>query len=281
MIENLLNYRCFEDSAPLYDFGARNYDAALGRWMNVDPLGEIYMKTSPYAFTANNPIYNREIDGRYFEGKDEKRAERMEKKAEKKADKLEKKADKMENKGKDSGDLRDRAEELRQSAQDVRDMRSDENTQYRYSSTNSKEAKSLGLNGKPATVGTGTNDKGHNVVTMFTSSKMENKLHETRHGGQHMRGEINAITQKSSVNAEVSAYRAGYSWKGTMQYMTHNFDQTNILSRVILNTQGVVPGTIITINSINQINANMVLDIGEFHTHETMGTWVLPLYQKD
>jgi len=41
----------------LYDFGARNYDPALGRWMNVDPLAETTMQ--PYSAFNNNPIlYN-------------------------------------------------------------------------------------------------------------------------------------------------------------------------------------------------------------------------------
>ena len=267
-----------------YDFGWRAFDPAIARWTNIDPLAERYLKTSPYVFTANNPIYNIEVDGRYFEGKDEKRAARLQRKAEKRAAKLNKKADKLEAKGKDIGDLRDRATELTQSSQDIQDMRANEDTQFRYANTNGKEAKSLGIKGKPVTVGTGTNDKGDNVVTMFTGSKTGQKLHETRHGGQHSRGEINAITQShgaQGLDTEVSAYRAQFAWDGNLRYMTHNFDQTNIISRTLLNAQKVVPGTLININSMNQINTNMILDIGEFYTDRSarnLGTYVIPIY---
>jgi len=38
----------------LYDFGARNYDAAIGRWLNVDPLAENTIMS--YQYSNNNPI---------------------------------------------------------------------------------------------------------------------------------------------------------------------------------------------------------------------------------
>ncbi len=179
-------------------------------------------------FTANNPVYNIEVDGRYFEGKDKRRAKRMERRATRRAKKLNKKADKLASKGKSVGDLRERAGELTQSAQDIKDMRGDKSTQYRYANSNGKEAKNLGIKGQPATVGTGTNDKGDNVVTMFTSSNVGQKLHETRHGGQHSRGEINAINQTSSISAEVSAYRAQYSWSGSLSARTLDMSTVNI-----------------------------------------------------
>jgi RHS repeat-associated protein len=51
------------NSFEVYDFGARNYDAALGRWMNLDPLADLRYELTPYNYVQNSPLFKIDPDG--------------------------------------------------------------------------------------------------------------------------------------------------------------------------------------------------------------------------
>ncbi len=46
-----------------YDYGARQHNAATGRWHSIDPLCEKYYNVSPYVYCLNNPISFMDFNG--------------------------------------------------------------------------------------------------------------------------------------------------------------------------------------------------------------------------
>jgi RHS repeat-associated protein len=61
------NSKEYQDELGLnwYDYQARNYDPALGRWMNIDPLAEMSRRFSPYTYCYDNPLVFVDYDGMF------------------------------------------------------------------------------------------------------------------------------------------------------------------------------------------------------------------------
>jgi RHS repeat-associated protein len=50
----------------LYDYGARMYDAQIGRFFTKDRFSEKYFGLSPYSYVANNPIVSKDVNGDFI-----------------------------------------------------------------------------------------------------------------------------------------------------------------------------------------------------------------------
>jgi len=77
---NHKTYQGKEDEKELgkntYAFGWRDYDPAIGRFNKIDRFAEKYYSVTPYHFSANNPIFFKEINGDSIQGVSRKSARR-------------------------------------------------------------------------------------------------------------------------------------------------------------------------------------------------------------
>ena len=238
------------DEIGLYDFSARFLHIHFGRFTTIDPLAEKYPGISPYAYCNGNPVNYVDPDGKYFEGVNDKRALRMQRKLERRAQKLSKQAERLKRRNKDAEDLIERAMELRKSAQDIRDMRGDVDTEYRFIRSKTSETYAI------------MESKTEVVYMLFRD--FETKIHEARHGGQHARGEINALNfQGYGVMDEVDSYRAQYSWRGVYHYFYDDTSEWAVMNRIYRGLNPLV-GTINNIRDITHAFVNHLYEDGTY-----------------
>ncbi|MDR6969107.1 RHS repeat-associated protein [Flavobacterium arsenatis] len=63
------NGKEYQDELSLnwYDYGARNYDPALGRFFNIDRMAEMFERMTPYQYAGNTPTYFIDRNGEYID----------------------------------------------------------------------------------------------------------------------------------------------------------------------------------------------------------------------
>jgi RHS repeat-associated protein len=216
----------------LSDYGARWYDAAVGRWWSVDPLGEGYKPHSIYAYVGNNPIALIDPDGKQWADpkKDEEIAKGLQRKISsritsetKSLSKYTEKENKIRTEIAEKGSSDKLEKQLAKAVDNIvstKEMISElESASAVLDEMGSKDVEQK-FTFNEITGSTGETYVNDNVITMDIISDA-NAIHESTHGYQIYKKEIIGGAKgrnifpsggNTVVNTEIAAYRRQFAF---------------------------------------------------------------------
>jgi RHS repeat-associated protein len=224
----------------LYDFHARNYDAQIGRWHNIDPLADQTPSVSPFVFVMNNPIMLIDPDGRTISGdtamvsKLESAAGNIKKSEEATQARLQKRIDKRDAKGKNTDRLQGKMADSKARLNEVNGLLSDigtlrSSTQDYYINSNYTPPVGSGISGETNyNPTTGSID-----VNISASYGLAGLAHELTHAYQYDQGltdfNRNGVDRGylHDITDEQAAYRRQFAINGGLGGINHMWQITD------------------------------------------------------
>lgn len=206
-----------------YDYGARMYDPAIARFLQVDPLIEIFQEAwTPYHYVKNNPIKYMDPTGMIW--KDQKEADRLKKNIEKRKDQLAKRKEKLqekiikrqakgkntENQERSIATIDSRTDQMNQTIREIDALGADEDNTYDLVRGDNQGGGKHGVT------------KGSDGVINIYGSSDGLHVHEIRHvslslnsGGLVFRNrQLTPTTPRGEVD-EIEGYKAQFGYTGS------------------------------------------------------------------